>query len=362
MKRRTIMLAALKVIALTVVSVGAAGAKTSPATAVGSAVEIAGALQTSPILSTDLKAGWRLEAGGSLFSPLGAYRLTMQEDGNLVLYAIDDMKLPLDILHVLSGAPDILKLYTKPIWSTGTHLPKQGKSRGSYCVMEEDGNFVVYDRDKNPVFQTATGGHPGSYLQLQSEGNLVVYTPGRKGTWASNTAARLEGEDALRLQNLRAGPAVHVKNGMPAQLTMDLKPRWRLDPGDSLYSALGGFRLTMQGDGNLVLYQIDDMQIPGDVTPILLHTEGPQDLYHNAIWETGTNLPSQNAGTGAYCLMNADGNLVVYDEADRPCFQSGTKGHPGAFLRCQDDGNLVVYTRDNKAIWHSQTYSRIVNK
>jgi hypothetical protein len=194
MKRRTIMIAALKVIALTVVSVGAPGAKTSPATAVAPALEIAGALQTSPILSTDLKAGWRLEAGGSL------------------------------------------------------------------------------------------------------------------------------------------------------------------------YSALGAFRLTMQSDGNLVLYQIDDMQIPGDVTPILLHTEGPQDVYHNAIWETGTNLPSHDTGTGAYCLMNADGNLVVYDEADRPCFQSGTKGHPGAFLRCQDDGNLVVYTRDNKALWHSQTYSRIVNK
>ena len=356
------MLAALKVIALAVVSVGAAGAKTSPATAVGFAAEIASALQTSPILSTDLKAGWRLEAGGSLFSPLGAYRLTMQDDGNLVLYVIDDMKLPLDILHVLSGAPDVLKLYTKPIWSTGTHQPKQRKSRGSYCVMEEDGNFVVYDRDKNPVFQTATGGNPGSYLQLQSEGNLVVYTLGRKGIWASNTAARLEGEDALRLQNLKAGPAVHVKNGLPAQLTKDLKPGWRLDAGDSLYSALGAFRLTMQGDGNLVLYQIDDTQIPGDVTPILLHSEGPQDLYHNAIWEAGTNLPSQNAGTGAYCLMTADGNLVVYDETDRPCFQSGTKGHPGAFLRCQDDGNLVVYTPDNKAIWHSQTYSRIVNK
>jgi hypothetical protein len=143
---------------------------------------------------------------------------------------------------------------------------------------------------------------------------------------------------------------------------MDLKPRWRLKPGDSLYSPLGAFKLILHEDGNLVLYHIDDVQIPEDITPILLHTDGSPDLYHNAIWSTGTNVPSQTAGTGAYCIMKDDGNFVVYDEDDKPCFQSGTKGHPGAFLRCQDDGNLVVYTREKKAIWQSKTYSRIVNK
>ncbi len=57
--------------------------------------------------------------------------------------------------------------------------------------------------------------------------------------------------------------------------------------------------------------------------------------------------------------MKDDGNFVVYDEDDKVCFQTGTKGNPGTFLRCQDDGNLVIYTRQNKAIWQSKTYARV---
>jgi hypothetical protein len=86
------------------------------------------------------------------------------------------------------------------------------------------------------------------------------------------------------------------------------------------------------------------------------------DLYIHPLWSTGTNVPTKAAGMGAYCVMKDDGNFVVYDADDKPCFQSGTKGHPGAFLRCQDDGNLVVYTRDKKPIWQSKTYSRFVAK
>ena len=41
--------------------------------------------------------------------------------------------------------------------------------------------------------------------------------------------------------------------------------------------------------------------------------------------------------------MQEDGNFVVYDEAKKPRFSTGTAGHPGAFLRLQNDGNLVVY-------------------
>jgi hypothetical protein len=92
-------------------------------------------LQVSVNLCTDLNSGWWLNSGESLFSALGGFRLVMQNDGNLVLYAIDDMKLPADILHVFACAPDVMKLYAKPIWSTGTHVPKEGKGRGSGSTM-----------------------------------------------------------------------------------------------------------------------------------------------------------------------------------------------------------------------------------
>jgi hypothetical protein len=315
-------------------------------------------LQVSVNLCTDLNSGWRLNSGESLFSALGGFRLTMQDDGNLVLYAIDDMKLPAEILHVFDYTPDVMKLYAKPIWSTGTHVPKDGHGCGSSCSMEEDGNLVVYDQAGRPCFETHTAGHPGSYLRLQSDGNLVVYSRDLKPTWASNTGARLSGREPPRPGGGRRVRQADVE--IHTRLSKDLKPGRRLGIGGSLFSPLGGFRLVLQDDGNLVLYVIDDMRIPWDVSDVLFH--GEQNLgswYHDPVWYTNTHVPTGDAGVGAYCVMKDDGNFVVYDEDDKVRFQSGTKGNPGAFLRCQDDGNLVIYTRDNKAIWQSKTYARL---
>ena len=356
------MIVAIETVVLYAVIMCAPGALVSPAFTLRPALALAVVAQISPNPFADLSPSWRLEAGGSLYSRIGGFRLTMQDDGNLVLYCIDDMKLPPDILHVISGGPDVFKLYAKPIWSTGTHVPREGRSRGKYAIMEEHGNFVVYDRDAHPVFETATGRHPGAFLRLQSDGNLVVYTSDLKALWASNTAARLGGAGELPRQPPRARPKLPDVKGLPGQLTMDLRPRWRLNRGDSLYSPLGGFRLILQDDGNLVLYVVDDERMPGDITPVLLHTEEISALlYHDALWSTRTNAFSRNAGPGAYCVMKEDGNLVLYDDDDNPRFQTHTEGHPGAFLRCQDDGNLVIYTRDNKPIWQTKTYARVVD-
>jgi hypothetical protein len=314
--------------------------------------------QISVNLCTDLNSGWRLNSGESLFSPLGGFRLTMQDDGNLVLYAIDDMKLPSDILHVFDYTPDVLKLYAKPIWSTGTHLPKDGKGRGAYCAMEDGGNFVVCDRDARVCFETRTGGHPGSLLRLQSDGNLVVYTHDLKPIWSSNTGARPVRREAPKQQRFWRRPQVR-NGGLFARFSKDLRPGRQLRQGDSVFSPLGGFRLVLQDDGNLVLYSIDDTRLPSDAALVLLHSAEAMGIYHDAIWWTNTHVAGEVAGTAAYCVMKDDGNFVVYDEDDKVCFQTRTQGHHGAFLRCQDDGNLVIYTRDYKAIWQSKTYARI---
>ncbi len=131
--------------------------------------------------------------------------------------------------------------------------------------------------------------------------------------------------------------------------------------GDSLFSPLGGFRLVLQDDGNLVLYVIDDMRIPWDAAPIIYHDVSTLGIYQDAIWSSVTHTRDHDAGPGAYCVMEPDGNFIIYDDDDKPCFQTGTKGNPGAFLRCQDDGNVVIYNRDKKAIWQSKTYARIVD-
>ncbi len=94
-----------------------------------------------------------------------------------------------------------------------------------------------------------------------------------------------------------------------------------LTAGQYLESSDGHYRLVMQSDGNLVLYQ-----------------EG------NALWssETGGN-------PGSYAIMEGEGNLVVYDGTTAK-WNSSTWGFPGAYLSLQSEGNLVLY-QDGHPLW-----------
>lgn len=55
-------------------------------------------------------------------------------------------------------------------------------------------------------------------------------------------------------------------------------------------------------------------------------------------------------------VMQVDGNLVLYDNADTALWATGTEGHPGAFLHLQDDRNLVVYSAQGTPLWASFKY------
>ena len=56
-------------------------------------------------------------------------RLTMpRDDGNLVLYAIDDTQLPDDVGDLLqSHRPELMRLYTNPIWWAGSAMSLAAK-------------------------------------------------------------------------------------------------------------------------------------------------------------------------------------------------------------------------------------------
>jgi len=100
-----------------------------------------------------------------------------------------------------------------------------------------------------------------------------------------------------------------------------------LNAGQSIHSGDGRFQLSMQTDGNLVLY-------------------GPG----GALWS------SQTAGSGAtLAAFQADGNLVVYTPAMQPLWASNTSGNPGSLLRLQDDGNLVIYDGAMQPTWATNT-------
>lgn len=97
--------------------------------------------------------------------------------------------------------------------------------------------------------------------------------------------------------------------------------------GDSRRSCDGGYRLVMQGDGNLVLY-----------------VEGGAALWSSDTFGTGSDR----------AIMQGDGNFVVYDATNQPHFDTGTQS-VGAYLAVQGDGNLVVYSAGGAPLWASNT-------
>ncbi|BBF68408.1 hypothetical protein [Sphingomonas bisphenolicum] len=100
----------------------------------------------------------------------------------------------------------------------------------------------------------------------------------------------------------------------------------RLNAGQTYTSPNGLYVLSMQSDGNLVLY-------------------GPA----GAIWASNT------VGTGSFVKFQGDGNLVVYNGAGIPVWASNTGGNRCARLQMQNDGNLVIVSGDNVAVWATNT-------
>ena len=108
-------------------------------------------------MSDTLTEGQKLVKGESLVSKNGAYTLTLQDDGNLVLASRG-----------------------QPIWSS--------KTNGKDVVRAEvqpDGNFVLYSSDK-PVWHTDTKGKKNAKLILQDDRNLVLYADGGSA-WSTKT-------------------------------------------------------------------------------------------------------------------------------------------------------------------------------
>jgi len=107
---------------------------------------------------------------------------------------------------------------------------------------------------------------------------------------------------------------------------------FRAASNDQLVSADGRYTLTMQSDGNLVLYYLKS------------------NPFH-ALWQSHT------AGSGADgAVMQSDGNLVIYRRGV-PLWASNTHGHPNATLVMQNDGNAVIY-HNGVALWSTGTSGR----
>lgn len=208
-------------------------------------------------------------------------------------------------------------------------------------VMQGDGNLVLYAPGGQPRWHTNTYGNPGAWMQFNSDGNLVVYGPGAVPLWNSFADGGAKGGTVLQVRN--DGNLVQLNDAGYASWQTGtryypsvMSVPGTLLPGQSLQSPNGRFTLTMQPDGNLVLYGSDDEW--------LWHT--------NTFRQPVTKLSVQG-----------DGNLVLYTAAGY-AWASGTHGTPssGGRFQVQDDGNVVLYTSALRPVWNSFAATNIIKR
>lgn len=236
---------------------------------------------SNPSIGT-LEPGKILKVNQFVHSGNETYRLIMQSDGNLVLYNVPE---------------------GRALWASYT------VGAGNWAVMQTDGNLVVYSASNKPLWNSGTAGKPSSYASIQDDGNFVIYTP-LLPTWSSKTATN-------SFVTSSTGSGI-------------IAPGRRLYAGDAVNSGNGTYSLIMQGDGNLVLYNVVK-GIP--------------------LWATYTT------GTGIKAKMQGDGNFIVTDDADtKALFATWTHKYPSSFGAVQDDGNFVIYSPYMAISWKTSAY------
>lgn len=230
-----------------------------------------------------------LAGGSELRSPNGRYTLAYQHDGNLVLY----------------------KNYPfhdrKWLWDSARF------SAAGRCVMQGDGNLVVYDAAGGYVWDTSTNGQPGAYLEVQDDGNVVVYRSDRHALWATNT---------VQPPGPASGPTATGSVMWPGQV---------LHPENELRTPDGKFALVFQRDGNLVLYR------------------NYPDATRKALWASATN-----GRRAEVCILQADGNLVIYGPDGEYVWDSNTSA-PGGRLELHGGGDLAIHAASGEVVWATDT-------
>lgn len=119
-------------------------------------------LYATPATGDDMRPGEMLAPGQGIMSSNGMYWFVYQPDGNLVLYRLSD------------GAP---------LWNSGTW-----GTAASTCLMQTDGNLVVYRQDGVAVWNSGTGSQPGNALVVQNNGNVVIFNTNGVPVWTTNTS------------------------------------------------------------------------------------------------------------------------------------------------------------------------------
>jgi hypothetical protein len=283
----------------------------------------------------------------------GPYNFIMQEDGNLVLY--DKNNSPTWASGTNQAFPPVPILPDRFVlgqYNMGTII--SSPNRKYHALLQEDGNFVLYKTFSftaaNALWASGSHGKGVSpyHLQVQDDGNVVIYDSKSEPTWASDTYHKgtppfemiVQDDGNLVLYDAHRTPTwasdTYSKAYTDVSIMDRISSETLLYPGFVLASRNLAYYAVMQHDGNFVLYKSNDFKST------------------NAVWATGTNYKGK--GPHTFKVQN-DGNLVVYDKKGTPQWASDTwkKGSPPYSFIMQDDRNLVLYDKSGTPTWASGT-------
>jgi hypothetical protein len=290
--------------------------------------------------------------------------LTLQNDGNLVLYANGGSG-PVrwssgTALAASPTSPDNLGPTLTPTGCAnatawGGCLLQSGQYLASAdlqyaLVMQSDGNLVLYDRD-TAIWSTGTSGNPGAFLRVQTDGTLLVMnaansnilwqpSPSTAGTGNATLTMQDDGNLVLYGTNGKGGISAVWQSGTASQygtaqgytaLTAcgktspnELSAGEVLAVGGCLVSPNDQYELIMQTDGNLVLYYQDQS---------------------DPLWASYPTGPPAGAGGGEAVLFGGEfqGSFCVGRVSGAWCNDTTA---PNAYLVLDNSGNLAEYANN----------------
>ncbi len=232
--------------------------------------------------SNTLLPGQILLAGHYIMSNNVRYVLTMQSDGNLVLYGDGPVAL----------------------WSSRT-----SGLGGTGVVMQSDGNLVMYNSVGKAIWNSQTGGQGISQVNVQSDGNTVIYNSNSAAIWNTKTGGHIEN-------------TYYGKN--------KLETYERLKKGQYLRSADKKYVAVLQNDGNFVVYgpgynvlwssktssTMEESLIMQDDGNLVLYDQSGDPLWDSNTFDNGFS----------YVILQNDNNLVIYSLSDNMPTWSYRKG------------------------------------
>ncbi|WP_309116117.1 S8 family serine peptidase [Saccharothrix sp.] len=237
------------------------------------------------------------------------------------------------------GSPDRL-LYTSPTpeWTPVADRIVRGESltvgqqkvspNGQYKLgVEADGSMVLRNAANAIVWHSQTSGRGAVRAELQHDGNFVLYARGGEARW--HTSTYNTPVDRIVVQNdgnvVAYGPSGYYWHRLLSTPAKDRVAKGQmLIRGETKTSPDGKYRLTLQNDGNLVLYNASNQ----------------------AEWHTFTYNSDVTRAE-----LQSDGNFVLYSTAGAPRWHTFTYGTPSDRLVVQNDGNVVLYG-GSQYYWH----------